>query len=83
MQPTSTSTNDVPARSQSALESSQGKTTIADTVVSKIAGIAAKEVNGVYSLGGGASRIRTLAKPFLPAMLGSLVREQLGLPPAD
>jgi uncharacterized alkaline shock family protein YloU len=36
---------------------SQGKTTIADTVVSKIAGLSAREVNGVYDLGGGASRI--------------------------
>ncbi|MGJ9423065.1 Asp23/Gls24 family envelope stress response protein [Aeromicrobium sp. CF3.5] len=36
--------------------SSQGRTTIADTVVSKIAGIAAREVNGVHALGGGASR---------------------------
>ncbi len=35
---------------------SQGRTTIADAVVSKIAGIAAREVNGVHALGGGASR---------------------------
>ena len=41
----------------SALATSQGKTTIADTVVSKIAGLSAREVNGVYDLGGGASRI--------------------------
>ncbi|MGQ7294919.1 Asp23/Gls24 family envelope stress response protein [Quadrisphaera sp. KR29] len=39
-----------------ALSSTQGTTTIADTVVSKIAGIATREVNGVYALGGGASR---------------------------
>ncbi len=38
------------------LVTSQGKTTIADTVVSKIAGIAAREVSGVYALGGGAAR---------------------------
>lgn len=38
------------------LESSQGRTTIADTVVSKVTGIAAKEVSGVYALGGGATR---------------------------
>lgn len=39
-----------------ALVTSQGKTTIADTVVAKIAGISAREVSGVHSLGGNASR---------------------------
>jgi len=34
----------------------RGKTTIADGVVSKVAGIAAREVPGVFALGGGASR---------------------------
>jgi len=33
-----------------------GKTEIADSVVSKIAGIAAREVPGVHALGGGAAR---------------------------
>ena len=38
------------------LVSQDGRTTIADTVVSKIAGIAAREVSGVHALGGGAAR---------------------------
>lgn len=33
-----------------------GKTTIADSVVAKVAGIAAREVPGVYALGGGGAR---------------------------
>ncbi len=40
----------------SALVSSQGKTTIADTVVSKIAGIATRDVDGVHAVGGGTAR---------------------------
>lgn len=44
------------AKKSSALESDQGKTAIADTVVSKIAGIATRDVSGVYNLGGGAAR---------------------------
>lgn len=39
-----------------ALVGKDGRTTIADTVVSKIAGIAAREVAGVHALGGGAAR---------------------------
>jgi uncharacterized alkaline shock family protein YloU len=37
-------------------ETSQGKTTIAASVVQKIAGIAAREISGVYAMGGGVSR---------------------------
>jgi len=40
----------------SPLVTEQGKTTIADTVVAKIAGIATREVSGVHALGGGTSR---------------------------
>lgn len=39
-----------------ALASRQGRTTVADTVVQKIAGRAAREVSGVHDFGGGASR---------------------------
>jgi uncharacterized alkaline shock family protein YloU len=38
------------------LESEKGQTTIADPVVTKVAGIAAREVDGVYQLGGGVAR---------------------------
>lgn len=38
------------------LVGTDGRTTIADAVVSKIAGIATREVQGVHDVGGGASR---------------------------
>jgi uncharacterized alkaline shock family protein YloU len=38
------------------LQTEKGATTIADVVVTKVAGIAAREVGGVYELGGGAAR---------------------------
>ncbi len=37
-------------------DTSQGRTTIAASVVQKLAGIAAREISGVYSMGGGVSR---------------------------
>ncbi|MDO9380762.1 MAG: Asp23/Gls24 family envelope stress response protein [Nocardioidaceae bacterium] len=52
---TSTSTEVAP-KTDGPLVTEQGRTTIADTVVSKIAGIATREVSGVYAVGGGAAR---------------------------
>lgn len=43
-------------RPDSPLVTPKGTTTIADSVVGKIAGIAASDVSGVHALGGGASR---------------------------
>ncbi|GAA1889918.1 Asp23/Gls24 family envelope stress response protein [Lapillicoccus jejuensis] len=44
----------------------KGKTTIADTVVSKIAGIATREVDGVYDLGGNVQRAVGLLRERIP-----------------
>ena len=45
------------ARPESPLETERGNTTIADAVVTKVAGVAAREVRGVYDyLGGGVTR---------------------------
>lgn len=54
------------ATREQGLQSSQGATTIADTVVSKIAGIAAKDVSGVYALGGNASRALSAVRERIP-----------------
>ena len=51
-----TSTKTPSTTSDSALATSTGSTSIADAVVSKIAGIATREVSGVYAIGGGAAR---------------------------
>jgi hypothetical protein len=44
-----------------------GKTTIADSVVAVIAGIAARQVDGVHTLGGGASRAVRSARSRQPS----------------
>ena len=40
----------------SALVTQHGRTTIADSVVAKIAGIATRDISGVHAVGGGAAR---------------------------
>ncbi|WP_051342370.1 Asp23/Gls24 family envelope stress response protein [Pseudonocardia spinosispora] len=52
--------------SVSALTSDQGQTRVADVVVSKIAGLAAREVPGVYALGGGAARAFDALRERIP-----------------
>ena len=41
---------------ETVLATEHGKTTIADVVVQKIAGLAAREISGVHKLGGGVAR---------------------------
>ena len=48
------------------LVTDQGKTTIAESVVAKIAGIAAREVSGVHNMGAGAARAFGVLKEKLP-----------------
>lgn len=58
-----------------ALVSSQGRTTIADSVVQKIAGMAAREVNGVYKLGGGSARAFGALRERIPGSSGPNVSQ--------
>lgn len=53
---TNTTASPAGVRTNSPVETTHGKTTINDAVVAKVAGIAAREVTGVYGLGGGAAR---------------------------
>ncbi|MGI8807482.1 MAG: Asp23/Gls24 family envelope stress response protein [Acidimicrobiales bacterium] len=48
------------------LVTGQGKTSIADSVVEKIAGVAAREVSGVHEMGRGAARAFGTIKEKLP-----------------
>lgn len=58
------------------LDSTQGRTTIADTVVSKIAGIATREVSGVHALGGNTARAVGALRERIP---GSSVNHAQGI----
>ena len=61
-----TSTDLQPATKGHALMTGQGKTSIADSVVEKIAGVAAREVSGVHEMGRGAARTFGTIKERLP-----------------
>ncbi|MEW1952775.1 Asp23/Gls24 family envelope stress response protein [Terrabacter sp. NPDC080008] len=60
----------------SPLVTQQGRTTIADTVVAKIAGIAAREVPGVHALGGGAARAVGAIRERIP---GGRTNQSMGV----
>jgi uncharacterized alkaline shock family protein YloU len=62
-------------RPRTDLASSEGKTSIADGVVQKIAGIAAREVSGVYKLGGGAARAFGSIRERIPGSSGPNVSQ--------
>lgn len=66
--PTTARRPDKPTAEQpvAAATPSGGRTQIADVVVSKIAGLATREVTGVYALGGGAARALGALRERIP-----------------
>lgn len=58
--------------SSTTLVTDQGRTQIADIVVSKIAGLAAREISGVYDLGGGASRAFGAIRERIPGATSNI-----------
>ncbi|WP_037321500.1 Asp23/Gls24 family envelope stress response protein [Amycolatopsis orientalis] len=68
--PNSNSNSASPAEN-SALVTTQGVTTIADTVVQKVAGLATREITGVHALGGGAARAFNALRERIPGATAS------------
>ncbi|MFW0792539.1 Asp23/Gls24 family envelope stress response protein [Gordonia sp. CPCC 205515] len=54
------------AKNDSALVGERGKTSISETVVAKIAGIATREISGVYDVGGTTERVVGKVRDVLP-----------------
>jgi uncharacterized alkaline shock family protein YloU len=78
---TKTTKGEVAAREESALVTAQGRTTVSDTVVEKIAGLAAREVRGVHNLGRGGARALGSVRERIPggrASLGQGVSVEVG-----
>ncbi|MCU1640776.1 MAG: Asp23/Gls24 family envelope stress response protein [Nocardia sp.] len=67
-----TTTGKAPANSSSALQSEQGTTSIADIVVQKVAGLAARNVRGVHDLGGGTARAFGAIRDRIPGASASV-----------
>ena len=65
-----TGPTDVQAAGDQALVTQQGRTSIADSVVLKIAGVASREVPGVHAMGTGGARAFGALKERLPGSSG-------------
>jgi uncharacterized alkaline shock family protein YloU len=70
-EPSASAESIVPRADASVLLTNQGKTTIADTVVEKIAALAAREIPGVYNLGGGMTRTFGSVRERIPGARAS------------
>jgi uncharacterized alkaline shock family protein YloU len=68
-------TTDLQRTDGHSLVTGQGRTSIADSVVEKIAGVAAREVSGVHEMGRGAARAFGTIKERLPVGGGTNVTQ--------
>ncbi|SDG71059.1 MULTISPECIES: Asp23/Gls24 family envelope stress response protein [Lentzea] len=69
--PAQTTNSEIATSNRSLLSSSEGTTTVADTVVQKIAGLATREIPGVHALGGGAARAFSSLRERIPGATAS------------
>ena len=73
-QTTNTTARSAELEKPGALESAKGATTIADTVVAKVAGLATRQVSGVHDLGGGAARAFGALRERIPGATASVTQ---------
>jgi len=70
-----TTTTGASEETKSALASDDGKISVAESVVTKIAGLATREVAGVHAMGSGASRAFGALKERIPGSSGPSVTQ--------
>lgn len=75
-------TEPVPAR-QNRLTTDVGKISVAEGVVQKIAGIACREVSGVYAMGTGGARAFGAVRERIPGSTGPNVAQGVGVEVGD
>ncbi len=73
------SSNDERSRIEGPLTTRDGKITVAQGVVQKIAGIACREISGVHTMGGGASRAFGAFRERIPGSSGPNVAQGVGV----
>ncbi|MFJ7213495.1 Asp23/Gls24 family envelope stress response protein [Amycolatopsis sp. NPDC098790] len=69
--PAQTTSSEPAAKSDGALVTTQGSTSISEVVVQKIAGLATREIPGVHALGGGAARAFSAIRERIPGATAS------------
>jgi uncharacterized alkaline shock family protein YloU len=85
--PTATEKSDRPSQASTSstvvtntrLSNSDGKITVAQTVVQKIAGMATREIAGVYAMGTGGSRAFGAIRERIPGSSGPNVAQGVGV----